>query len=157
MKIIKQEENKLLERAEIVAEIVFSDATPSRESIRKELAKELKVDAGLVIIKKIETKYGERQALVQANVYKKADVLKKTETKHMVKRNEDKKKVVEEEKAEEKPVAEEKKPEKKPAAEETHSSETAGVPKDKLLSKKEEVPVAKEEKKEEVKPKEEKK
>lgn len=97
MKITIQKENQLLGRTEVEAEIAFTGATPSREDLKKQLAQQLKTKESLVIITSIRTNYGECVAVIQANVYTKDKELADTESKHMQKRHESKKKEATEE------------------------------------------------------------
>ncbi|MFH1770373.1 MAG: hypothetical protein ABH828_02335 [archaeon] len=92
MEIKKQEENKLLERTEIEAEIAFSGTTPSRGELKKMLAKQFNSDEKLVIVRKIETQYGKGIANIEANIYKKDKEVASTEPKHIQKRHAGKKK-----------------------------------------------------------------
>ena len=80
MKIISKEKSKLLDRTEVKAELShIGKPTPSNNEIKKEIAKELKADEGLVIIKEIKTKYGEGTSLVLAFAYDNLEELKKLE------------------------------------------------------------------------------
>ncbi len=62
-------EKPLLGRTEITEEITI-DKTPSNEDILKSLAKSEKVDESLIVIKKIDQKYGKNKFEVSANIYK---------------------------------------------------------------------------------------
>lgn len=147
--IKKKEENALLKRTEVSGELEFDGATPSNKDLAEALAKELKKDVSLVIIKNIYTEFSQQKATFNAVVYADAEAKAKFEmsTKHLRKQAEEGKKKAEEAKAaapeekkkeEEKPVEEEK--EEGPAPE-----EKAEEPKE---EPKEEAPV--EEKKEEA-------
>ena len=123
MNIKKKEENKLLGRIEVFADITFSGTTPSRDSIRKDISKEFKTDESLVIIKRINTIFGESKAIVEANIYHKDKALENIEAKHFVKRNQPKaEKVKIEEKKEE--IKTEEKPKEKTTTEPTKTEET---------------------------------
>lgn len=75
LKIIEQKEAPLLLRKELKAEISFEKATPSNAEIKSRIAKQLSVNENVVAIKKIDTQFGERRAIVYANIYNKADAL----------------------------------------------------------------------------------
>ncbi|MAG20390.1 30S ribosomal protein S24e [archaeon] len=62
-------EKPLLGRTEITEELKL-DKTPSNEDIKKSLAKSEKVDESLIVIKKIDQKYGKDKVEVSANIYK---------------------------------------------------------------------------------------
>ena len=71
LKMLNQEENKLLERKEIVLEVMHDDnATPPRAELMKEIAQNLKVDPNLMFITKIKTIYGKSCSQVVVRVYK---------------------------------------------------------------------------------------
>jgi len=81
MQIILQEkkENILLNRQENKGKINFENATPSNNQVSEALAKELKTESALVVIKKINTVYGQLGAVFLAFVYKDAVAKKKAE------------------------------------------------------------------------------
>ena len=87
MIIKKKEENKLLGRTEVEAEVTFEGATPSRLSLKQDLAKELKADESLVIVQKVETNFGENTINVFANVYKKSEDLEGSTSKFIKERH----------------------------------------------------------------------
>ena len=71
LKMLSQEENKLLERKEIVLEVMHDDnATPPRAELMKEIAQNLKVDPNLMFITKIKPIYGKSCSQVVVRVYK---------------------------------------------------------------------------------------
>ena len=71
LKMLNQEENKLLERKEIVLEVMHDDnATPPRAELVKEIAQNLKVDPNLMFITKIKPIYGKSCSQVVVRVYK---------------------------------------------------------------------------------------
>jgi len=71
LKMLSQEENKLLERKEIVLEVMHDDnATPPRAELVKEIAQNLKVDPNLMFITKIKPIYGKSCSQVVVRVYK---------------------------------------------------------------------------------------
>jgi len=141
-KIISQENEPLLSRIHVKAELIFEHATPSNAEVKKQIASSMKKDESLVVIKKIATHYGEKMADVDAVVYENKEAKESIEpkTKHM--RDAEKKAAEEAAKPKEEAPAEEAKEEKKeePAKEEV-------APEEKTEEKKEEP--AKEEKKSE--------
>ena len=91
LKIISEEEKPLLSRKEIKATLTFENATPSNKEVQELLAKQIKSDASLVLIKKIDSKYGLGKADVFAYQYKDADTLKNIEPQPKKKKGDDKK------------------------------------------------------------------
>ncbi len=124
MKIIEKNQNKLLSRTELKAEIVYEGVTPSNDNVKQELAKELKAKPELVIVKQIKPIFGLKQSLVSAVIYDDAKALKEIERiKKEEKPVEGEAKAEEAPKAEEKPAEEAKTEEKKEAPAEEKPAE----------------------------------
>jgi ribosomal protein S24E len=87
-------ENSILRRAEIEAELVFTGPTPSKETVKNEIASQTKANADVVEVKEIITNFG--QQFGKAIVYVYSDAASKRE---MIKLN--KKQVEKEKKAKE--------------------------------------------------------
>jgi len=90
MEIISKEEQPLLKRTVIKARIAFEGKTPSRQEVRRKLAKALKAKEELLIIKHIYTGFGERSAEIHAALYERLEDAKAVEhakllEKHVVK------------------------------------------------------------------------
>ncbi len=81
LNITSKEEKPLLSRTEIMADITFDSATPSKEKIKEKLATILKVDANLIVVKKVFNKFGEKRAGVSAFAYKNEKDMKTIEPK----------------------------------------------------------------------------
>ena len=81
LKIISQTEEPLLSRTNIKALISFEAQTPSTEDVKKQLASATKKDAKLVVVKKISTHYGNKEADVNAYIYTSEEEMKKVEPK----------------------------------------------------------------------------
>lgn len=78
---IEKKENKpLLGREEIYA-ISQDKVTPSMASVKEELAGLLKKDKELIIVKKVESKFGVQEAEIKAYVYDSQEALKNFEPK----------------------------------------------------------------------------
>jgi small subunit ribosomal protein S24e len=102
MKVISKEKSKLIDRTEVIVEISHQGKpTPTTNEIRKKIAEEFKAKEELVVIKLIDTKFGEGTSIVSAYIYDNLDELKKLE------------KYEEPKKEEEKPTEESKQEEKK--------------------------------------------
>ena len=87
MEIIKNFENKLLNRRQIIAKEEVSKSTISRKEAKSSLAKLLKVNEDLIIIKEIKSVFGSREVIVEANVYDSKELLEKNARPHLIKRN----------------------------------------------------------------------
>ncbi len=87
IKVESQKENKLLERKEILATILFNGPTPKREEVKNGLCSKLGLALDVVALKKIESRFGAKQLKVIAHVYKDAEKLKKTEARHILVRH----------------------------------------------------------------------
>ncbi|MBI3031920.1 hypothetical protein HYY69_00455 [Candidatus Woesearchaeota archaeon] len=90
IEILKQKDTPLLSRKRVTAKLTAEAATPSRLTIRNLLAKQLKVDPSLVIIKHLYPQFGDRVVKVIVNVYEKRDVLEKFEHKKLVAKHQEK-------------------------------------------------------------------
>ncbi|MBN1175545.1 30S ribosomal protein S24e [Candidatus Woesearchaeota archaeon] len=95
--IKNQKENPLLSRKEIVAKINFEGNTPNRKDVQVELAKKAKIDEKLLIIKKIDTLFGETSANITAYAYENEEVMKRNERKNLVEKHKGHEPKVEEE------------------------------------------------------------
>ena len=88
IKIVEQRPNPLLKRTEYRFEIGHSAAsTPSRDSIRAELAKDLKVPKDRVIVERMNSKFGTPKTVGEALVYASPDDAKGVEREHVLIRN----------------------------------------------------------------------
>ncbi|MFC1728237.1 30S ribosomal protein S24e [Nanoarchaeota archaeon] len=111
MKILNKNEQPLLSRTEVDIEITYEGITPSRADIKKQIASQLNTDEKLVVVRKIDAQYGEKNAEVLAYSYKNEEDMKRIETENALNKGMPKEKKAEG--AEAKP-AEEKKEEAKP-------------------------------------------
>ncbi len=92
--ITERKENALLGRVEVQGNVSFTGATPRNQDIAEAIAKELKTDAGLVVMKKIHTQFSKQEASIVALVYKTKEGRQRMErlTKQMKKELEERKK-----------------------------------------------------------------
>ena len=103
MKIIKQEEHKLLERKRITAEVIHDkNKTPSKQEIVKELAQDLNVNPELINLRHIYTHFGATKSKVIANIYNNLAMLKSLEEFRKKKKDKKEKKQTKEKNAKEK-------------------------------------------------------
>lgn len=77
--IQEKKENKLLNRREVSGTISYENATPSNKEITQAIAKQLNIEANLVVMKHIYNKFSHQQATFSAVVYDKVEVKTKTE------------------------------------------------------------------------------
>ena len=102
MTLLKERDTPLLSRKRCTLEVHFKGATPSRKQIRDEIAKKLKSDPELTVVKHIYTRHGVEKAKVIANIYTKKEDMLRFEDKGMLEKHSDKKEEKGEAKAEEK-------------------------------------------------------
>ena len=81
--------NELLSRTEVIGKVTFDKATPSNSELAEAIAKELKSDVSLVVMKQIKTEFGNKEAEFNAVVYDNQEAKDKTEklTKHIKNQN----------------------------------------------------------------------
>jgi|SRR3989338_3267627 len=99
MKInILNEENKpLLSRTEINAEIEFEGSTPSKEEVKKGIAKQKKKNEELVVVKNIYNKFGLNKAKSLIYIYEQKKDMEMIEPKQRKKKEKKKKEAKKEE------------------------------------------------------------
>jgi small subunit ribosomal protein S24e len=121
--IKERKDDSLFGRERVDFNVIYDGKTPSRLDLKKQLSTQLKVDEKLVVVRKVDQKFGDASAKCEAIVYKDESSLKSLEKKKYVTKNtvpeETKEEVKEKAPAEEK--KEESKEEKEPVAEEKES------------------------------------
>jgi ribosomal protein S24E len=140
LEITEKKKNELIGRAEVIGTLVYQGITPSNADITAEIAKQLKVNASLVIVKQIKGVFSKQEAKVTAFAYNDVKAKDKFEmsTKHLRKAAEEKAKKEAEAKqaqAEEKAAADAKKKEEEATASEAKAepaveSEKSETPKE---------------------------
>jgi small subunit ribosomal protein S24e len=85
--IKEKKENKLLNRTEITASMVFEGSTPCRQDVQKEIAKLAKTKEDLTIIKEIQNVFGTCKATINANAYENEDAMFAVERKNLVEKH----------------------------------------------------------------------
>lgn len=88
IKILDKKEQPLMYRQELSLEVEFESEVPSRDFLKKQVAKATKADEKLVIIEKIESQFGVKKAMVVAHVYTDAKKLETFVRGYMKKRHE---------------------------------------------------------------------
>lgn len=79
LQITEKKEEPLLGRLKVTASLSFEATTPSNEEVRGQIASALNVDKKLVVVKKINSRFGERVGDALACVYYTEDTMKKLE------------------------------------------------------------------------------
>ena len=102
IEITKEKENRLLHRTEMEGTIRFERETPSRADIIKYIAAKKNVPENLVVVAKVNQKFGARDGKVDIRIYESESMMKSIEPRYMLKRQAKTPKKVEEPKAEEK-------------------------------------------------------
>jgi len=142
---IKSKEPKpLLKRTEVIGRIAFQGATPTKKETVAAIAKAMKAKQELVIVRRIETAYGDQSGRVLAYVYDDKATLDKLEHEYVKKKHGEKKTELaaeekKEETSEKKPAEEEKPAEKKdekPAVEEKKTEPATEEKKEETSEKK---------------------
>jgi len=87
IKIVKDLENKLLNRSELDFTVEYEGPTPSRVDVRKKLAALLNKNVNLVIIQKMESEYGHQLVKGYAKVYQTEERMKQIENEYVLQRN----------------------------------------------------------------------
>ena len=144
LEITEKKKNELIGRVEVFGTLVYQGITPSNADITNEIAKQLKVDATIVVVKQIKGVFSKQEAKVTAFAYNDVKAKDKYEmsTKHLRKIAEEKSKKEAEAKqaqAEEKAAADAKKKEEEAAASEA-KAEPAVVEETNTESKETETP-----------------
>ncbi len=87
MEVVKESDNKLLGRKEVLVQIETEGPTHARAKVKEEIAKKFKTKENLVVVNSIKSHYGSLNVLVSANVYDKKETLERLTSKHIVNRN----------------------------------------------------------------------
>ncbi|MEM2122034.1 MAG: 30S ribosomal protein S24e [Candidatus Bathyarchaeia archaeon] len=87
LKVLSERYNPLLGREEIQVEIVHpGQGTPTRASAKEFLASKLKLDKGLLVIRRMATKTGLNRTLCEVEVYRDAELMRRVFPKHIIER-----------------------------------------------------------------------
>ena len=81
IKIINENQRKLLERRELDIEAIFDGPTPKKQDLLKEIASLTKTKENLIVLRRVNQVYGTSKAKVLVYVYSSEEALKKTEPK----------------------------------------------------------------------------
>ena len=92
LELIKERDMPLMSNKRYSFYLKFKGSTPSRKDIKESVAKQIKSDPELTIIKHIYTRYGIEKAKIIANVYTKKEDMIKFEEKSTLEKNNPKEK-----------------------------------------------------------------
>ncbi len=87
VEIIEERENPLLERRELKFKVTHEAATPRREEVREKLIALANASGDTVVLASLLPKFGARESLGTARIYRSKEQLKKVEHKHAVRKN----------------------------------------------------------------------
>ncbi len=88
IKVVEERTNPLLKRRELRFEVAHATAaTPTRDTVRSELAKEVHAAKDRVIIERMRPRFGTAVTRGEANVYETADAAKSITREHILVRN----------------------------------------------------------------------
>jgi len=79
IEVKKERDTPLLSRKRVTITAEYEGATPSRNDLRKEIAKKINAKENLVVLKHIYTRFGSQKAKIIAHVYNNEEDLKKLE------------------------------------------------------------------------------
>lgn len=77
----------MLHRTDVRFRVSHAEATPDRLAVRDSLAARLNKSADEVVVRRLDTKFGMRETIGEAKVYRGPDVAMDVEQEHMLARN----------------------------------------------------------------------
>jgi ribosomal protein S24E len=87
IEVIKEENNKLLNRKQLQLKIQYEAATPARKEVRDKVAADFKIEPERVIIDNMQTAFGKKEATAYVKIYESAETALQIEQEHILKRN----------------------------------------------------------------------
>jgi small subunit ribosomal protein S24e len=87
IEVLDEEANPMLHRTDVRFALTHDAETPSRLSVRDSLAARLNKDAGEVVIRELDTKFGMAKTMGYAKVYQSSADARDVEHPHMLDRN----------------------------------------------------------------------
>ena len=91
IEIIKENETPLLSRKRLTVKVDFEGKTPARLDLKKDIAKKIKSEPELVVIRHIYQRFGSKTAKVIVHVYSDRKMLERLEDQSIVKKHSEKK------------------------------------------------------------------
>jgi len=87
IQIIKETNNPLLKRREVVFKVTKETATPSRKSVVEKIAATMNSKPGLVMISRMNTEFGKRETIGYAKIYETEERARQVENEYVIARN----------------------------------------------------------------------
>ena len=84
--ILKEFENKTLERKELDIEISYEKVPPKRTDILESISSRLKIEKDLIVLQRMNNIFGQRKLRGRINVYKNAEQINRCEPAYFIKR-----------------------------------------------------------------------
>ncbi|MEW6722736.1 MAG: hypothetical protein AB1324_05735 [Candidatus Micrarchaeota archaeon] len=81
--LISNEENKLLERREVKAEVSFDGATPKRAELKSAIGQKIGANPDTMVVRKVVSMFGRHTVRVTAHVYPSKESLMGMEPVHI--------------------------------------------------------------------------
>lgn len=81
--ILATNDNKLLERKEVEAEVSFDGPTPKRPELKEAIAHKIGANPELVVLRKVSSSFGRKSVRVVAHAYPNKESLVSTEPTHI--------------------------------------------------------------------------
>jgi small subunit ribosomal protein S24e len=77
--IVSTNENKLLDRKEVRAEITFDGPTPKRADLKQAIGGKIGANPEMMVLRKVESTFGKKSVDVTAHVYASKELIMKNE------------------------------------------------------------------------------
>ncbi|MCI0504082.1 hypothetical protein L0Y65_05225 [Candidatus Micrarchaeota archaeon] len=77
--LISTTENRLLERKEVAAEVIFDGATPKRAEIKDAVCQKIAANPELVVLRKVSSSFGRKAVKVIVHAYSAKEKMMATE------------------------------------------------------------------------------
>ncbi|MCX8197308.1 MAG: hypothetical protein N3G80_03270 [Candidatus Micrarchaeota archaeon] len=87
LSVIQRKENPSLERTELLLQLSFEKAIPSRKEIRDGIIASVGCDPSCLLVVSVKSKFGSRVAKVRAHIYKSKEALAASERHHLLVRD----------------------------------------------------------------------
>lgn len=88
--VLEERYNGLVERIEVKIRLLhLGEGTPSRGLLKMGIAKLYNKDPSLVYIRKVESKYGSPESIIEAHIYSSQERAKLFEPEYIIKRDEE--------------------------------------------------------------------
>lgn len=84
LNIVSEKENQVLKRKELEVKIIQEASTPSRESLKKQLSKDLNIPEERISIQRINQPFGKKDSTAEVRVYSTKEELAKIERPYII-------------------------------------------------------------------------